>query len=76
MASHDETAAETAGAFAAMDRASIASHLFDDHLLNHEFVQAHPELRKQAESISDALGDFYQQCAGVWNDLEEARASG
>ncbi|GEM_PF-6815120 len=76
MASQDKTVADAAGAFAAMDRASVASCFFDDHLLEHEFVQAHPQLRKQAESISDALADFYQQCASVWSDLEGTRAGG
>lgn len=76
MAGHDKTATDAAGAFAAMDRASIASRFFDDHLLEHELVQAHPELLKQAEWLSDALGDFYQRCARVWNDLEGIRAGG
>lgn len=46
----------------ALHTAYLMSDFFDRHLLDQTFVQADPELKAAAENISDALGEFYQQC--------------
>ncbi len=34
--------------------------LFDEHCVNHDFTQAHPDLVAAAEKASEAIAEFYQ----------------
>jgi hypothetical protein len=40
--------------------ASIMATMFDDHIAQHRYVQADPELAAEAEAIGQRLADFYQ----------------
>lgn len=54
----------------ALDRAYLVGSIFDEHVLGHPAVAGTPELRKLAESISEALGGFYQACSNAMFDFE------
>jgi hypothetical protein len=55
----------------ACDRTFMLSSMFDDFLLQHPAVMGTPELKKKAEAISDALGDFYQASGRAMFDFDE-----
>lgn len=44
-----------------LDRTHVVASMFEEFVLSHGWVQTTPELLAEAEKISDALGDFYQQ---------------
>lgn len=59
----DEKDPGASGPFAAhevLDRAYMATEIFDGFVATHPFVTAHPELKEKAEKLSEALGEFYQ----------------
>lgn len=68
--------ADEFAAYGAMDRAHVVSMMFDEVVLEDIFVKAHPELRRQADTLSDALSDFYQRCGRAWSDLTGPRNGG
>jgi hypothetical protein len=45
--------------FEVMDRSYIAVDIFNEHIVDHPAVQSNPELKKQAEYVSDILYKFY-----------------
>jgi len=53
------------------DRAYMLSSMFDEFLLQHPAVMRTPELKEKAETISDALGDFYQASGQAMADFDE-----
>ena len=44
----------------ALDRTHVVSTLFDDVLVEHPYIVAHPDLKEQVDRISELLGDLYQ----------------
>ncbi|MBC17444.1 MAG: hypothetical protein CL942_14395 [Desulfovibrio sp.] len=55
----------------ACDRAFMLSSMFDEFLLQHPAVMGTPDLKKKAEAISNALGDFYQVSGQAMADFDE-----
>ncbi|BET60304.1 hypothetical protein GEO60473_33440 [Geobacter sp. 60473] len=49
----------------ALHTAYIMTCMWSDFIENHEAVSSNPELKTQAERISEALNDFYQAVARV-----------
>jgi hypothetical protein len=59
----------------ALDRTHLAATFFSEHVQTHQFVEAHPALRKAAEQIGDLLGDFYQQVGRARFAIDEPTTS-
>lgn len=49
----------------ALHTAYIMTCMWSDFIEEHEAVSSNPELKAQAEQISEALNDFYQALARV-----------
>lgn len=47
----------------AMHTASIATDFVSDHLVDHHWIAAHPELKDKAEAIVSSLYDLYRAIA-------------
>lgn len=43
----------------------IMTRMWSDFIEDHEAISSNPELKNQAEQISEALNDFYQAVARV-----------
>jgi hypothetical protein len=59
----------------ALDRALIVAEMYYELLHDHPAVRQTPVLRKKAESISDALFDFYQSVGRADPDTVTAAKS-
>ena len=44
----------------ALDRCSLAVDFVDDNLLQHPYVQAHPEILAKIQLAADTLAEAYQ----------------
>lgn len=48
----------------AMDRCHVLLCMLDDHLMNHPYVKADADVRREVEAASNALGRAYQLVGG------------
>jgi hypothetical protein len=48
-----------------VDRLHIACCFMDDHLLDHPFVLANPDLKQKLDCISRSLGEAYQDASNI-----------
>lgn len=44
----------------ALDRAASAATIWQNLILDHEFIRQNPDLARQAEAIAKAIGALYQ----------------
>lgn len=56
----DKINADPSNNHEALDRADSVGRIHDDMLVNHNYIQANPDLLKLAEKIADDLGKLYQ----------------
>lgn len=56
----DYKAIGSLGAHEVLHGSHMVQTLFDEHCVNHDFTQAHPDLAAAAEKASEAIADFYQ----------------
>ena len=48
----------------ALDRTHVQISMWDDFIVNHRFIELHPELLEKAIQIQDSMVDLYQAIGG------------
>jgi hypothetical protein len=49
----------------ALDRTSLQISNWDDFIVNHRFIELHPELSKKAIAIEALMADLYQEIGAM-----------
>lgn len=57
----------------ALDRSNLAATFFDENVAQHVYVQAHADLKAEAENLAERLGGLYQQIGQRACELGEER---